>query len=60
MKYPESVRSMIDEANRERDARVKVARALAKCPDDYSRRKVLRAVAILLDLPHVVGDTANV
>jgi hypothetical protein len=57
--YDETIRGMIADANREREVKVKVARALAKLPDDYSRRKALRAAAIMLDCPEAVGDRPN-
>ena len=50
---------MVQEARSEAKVKIKVARALAKLPDDYTRRKVMRAAAILLDCPQAVGDRPN-
>ena len=44
---------------KEHRARMRVATVLGRLPDNYSRRKVLRAVAVLLDCPHIMGDRPN-
>jgi hypothetical protein len=50
---------LIADAREDYRAKLNVARALAKLPDDFTRRKVLRAAAILLDCPEAVGDRPN-
>jgi len=45
-----TIQGMLDDAKALYNAQVKVAKALEKLPDDETRRRVLRAVAILLKL----------
>lgn len=51
--------AMVEDAKQLYKAQVRVARVLGRLPDDRTRRKVLRAVCIMLDKPEICGDRPN-
>lgn len=54
-----TIQEMLDDAKNLYTAQVKVAKALEKLPNDAARRRVLRAVAILLGFEPVESIQAG-